>query len=74
MVTVQSFQVIGDMLYKHTGGKMAEIKVGAVVQLKAGGPKMTVSLVSKAMGGTTPQAWCDWFEGMKKMDGNFPLT
>ena len=54
---------------------MAEIKAGDVVQLKSGGPKMTVSQVGKAsMGGEMLRAWCDWFEGTKKMDGNFPLT
>ena len=53
---------------------MAEIKAGDVVQLKSGGPQMTVSLVSTAMGGTTLKAWCDWFEGTKKMQGDFPLT
>jgi uncharacterized protein YodC (DUF2158 family) len=53
---------------------MAEIKAGDVVQLKSGGPKMTVSLVGTTMGGTTLQAWCDWFEGTKKMEGSFPLT
>jgi uncharacterized protein YodC (DUF2158 family) len=51
-----------------------EIKVGEVVQLKSGGPKMTVSQIGKTMGGTVDHAWCDWFEGTKKMDGTFPLT
>jgi len=53
---------------------MAEIKEGNVVQLKSGGPKMTVSQVGTTMGSETLKAWCDWFEGTKKMDGNFPLT
>lgn len=53
---------------------MAEIKAGDVVQLKSGGPRMTVSTVSTTMGGTTLHAWCDWFEGTKKMEGHFPLT
>ncbi len=53
---------------------MDEIKVGDVVELKSGGPKMTVSQVSTTMGSTTLKAWCDWFEGTKKMQGSFPLT
>ncbi len=53
---------------------MAEIKAGDIVQLKSGGPKMTVSTVSTPMGGTTLHAWCDWFEGTKKVQGSFPLT
>jgi uncharacterized protein YodC (DUF2158 family) len=51
-----------------------EIKVGDIVQLKSGGPEMTVSEIGEAYyGGTTLHAWCDWFEGTKKMHGNFPL-
>jgi uncharacterized protein YodC (DUF2158 family) len=54
---------------------MNEIKVGDVVQLKSGGPKMTVSQTGNtAFGDTVVHAWCDWFEGNKKMDGVFPLT
>lgn len=53
---------------------MSEIKVGDIVQLKSGGPKMTVSTVSTTMGGTVLHAWCNWFEGAKKIDGHFPLT
>lgn len=51
----------------------AEIKPGDVVQPKSGGPKMTVSLVDKDGMGTL-SAWCDWFEGSKKMEGVFPVT
>lgn len=37
----------------------AEIKAGNVVQLKSGGPLMTVEQVGDHMG--TIKAWCDWF-------------
>lgn len=54
---------------------MSEIKVGDVVELKSGSPKMTVSLVGRAsLGGEVIHAWCDWFEGPKKISDNFPLT
>lgn len=54
---------------------MSEITAGDVVQLKSGGPKMTVSHVGRAhLGGDVLHAWCDWFEGTKKMEANFPLT
>jgi uncharacterized protein YodC (DUF2158 family) len=53
---------------------MSEIKAGDIVQLKSGGPKMTVSQVGTSMGGSALKAWCDWFEGTKQMEGNFPLT
>lgn len=60
-----------------------EIKVGDVVQLKSGGPKMTVSQVArtaKFAGDTSGpmSAWCDWFVAdrapWKKEKGTFPLT
>ena len=53
-----------------------EIKPGSVVQLKSGGPKMTVSQVADYMG--TQSAWCEWFVQDKapwKQDKNtFALT
>ena len=55
---------------------MAEIKAGDTVELKAGGPKMTVEKVGEVDGVTT--VWCQWFEeakGPKKsMTGAFPLS
>ena len=51
-----------------------EIKAGDIVQLKSGGPKMTVSKIGNTLGGTVPHAWCDWFESSKKVDSYFPLT
>lgn len=36
-----------------------EIKRGSVVQLKSGGPPMTVSQVGEIYG--EPHVWCDWF-------------
>ena len=48
------------------------IVVGDSVQLKSGGPKMTVAEIKPWNGVMT--AWCDWFEGSKKMSDSFPLT
>jgi len=53
---------------------MAEIKEGDVVELKSGGLQMTVSHIGITYGRTALRAWCDWFEGTEKMEGNFPLT
>ena len=58
---------------------MADIKAGSIVQLKSGGPKMTVSQVGvPAMTGTEDHAWCDWFvqdkAPWKKDKGVFPIT
>jgi len=47
-----------------------EFKIGDVVQLKSGGPKMTVTLVADDYG--TPMVWCIWFVGTKEQTGKFP--
>lgn len=47
---------------------MAEkFKIGDIVQLKSGGPKMTVT---KVLGGVVHTAW---FSGSKKEAGAFPF-
>jgi uncharacterized protein YodC (DUF2158 family) len=57
---------------------MDEIKAGSVVQLKSGGPRMTVSEVGQAQFEERLSAWCDWFvqdkAPWKKENGVFPLT
>lgn len=40
---------------------MSDFKIGDTVQLKSGGPVMTVSNIGKDMG-DTPTVWVDWFE------------
>jgi uncharacterized protein YodC (DUF2158 family) len=47
------------------------IKLGDVVQLKSGGPKMTATEVGND-GLGTPTVWCVWFEGNKRIEGTFP--
>lgn len=53
-----------------------EIKEGAIVQLKSGGPKMTARWVSEELG--TMTANCDWFvqdkAPWKKENASFPVT
>lgn len=49
-----------------------QFKTGDVVQLKSGGPKMTVSQAGKAAMTGKLSVWCDWFDGTKKMEGTFP--
>ncbi|EHH07540.1 hypothetical protein ATCR1_06726 [Agrobacterium tumefaciens CCNWGS0286] len=55
-----------------------EIAVGDVVQLKSGGPKMTVSNIDEYGYEDRLSAACDWFTvdkaPWKKEDGVFPLT
>jgi uncharacterized protein YodC (DUF2158 family) len=49
-----------------------EIKAGDVVQLKSGGPKMTVDEVGVNNG--VMKAWCVWFKDDKKDHGTFPIS
>lgn len=49
-----------------------QFKAGDVVQLKSGGPKMTVSYVREWQG--QMEANCDWFEGTTNHSGSFPVT
>jgi uncharacterized protein YodC (DUF2158 family) len=51
-----------------------EFNVGDVVQLKSGGPKMTIEYIGPhRMGGTESQALCVWFEGTNKKNDWFKL-
>ncbi len=47
-----------------------EFKAGDVVQLKSGGPKMTITSVGEYYG--TPMIYCMWFDGPKEQSGKFP--
>jgi uncharacterized protein YodC (DUF2158 family) len=47
------------------------IRVGDVVQLKSGGPKMTVTTLDQR--GNRVVAICTWFEGAKHTHGTFAL-
>ena len=55
---------------------MADITIGSTVQLKSGGPIMTVEDIGqKASNPDGPEcAWCQWFEKTKLHDGVFALT
>ena len=49
----------------------AEFKTGDVVQLKSGGPKMTVTGYSST--GGRAEVYCTWFAGAKSDGGFFPV-
>jgi uncharacterized protein YodC (DUF2158 family) len=57
-------------------GGADEIKAGDIVQLKSGGPRMTVNWAEDDYG--TKKANCDWFVQDKapwrKENGSFPVT
>lgn len=48
-----------------------KFKPGDLVQLKAGGPKMVVELVSTGYGTTSTSYYCTWFSGAKHNHQNF---
>jgi len=48
---------------------MEELEVGDIVQLKSGGPKMTVDEVER--GGDPDRILCRWFAGSKHEHGAF---
>ncbi|MDQ0248093.1 uncharacterized protein YodC (DUF2158 family) [Sphingomonas kyeonggiensis] len=52
----------------------AEIGIGSTVQLKSGGPVMTVENIGQRSSGGPLHAWCQWFEKNKLETGVFPLT
>ncbi len=45
-------------------------ELGDVVQLKSGGPVMTVTALSE---GTKKMAQCTWFSNNKESSGNYPV-
>jgi uncharacterized protein YodC (DUF2158 family) len=47
-------------------------KIGDLVQLKSGGPIMTVREVANIDG--VAKAWCDWFDGKKENRADYPLA
>jgi uncharacterized protein YodC (DUF2158 family) len=47
-----------------------EFKVGDVVQLKSGSPKMTVTYAGDEYG--SPIVYCTWFVGVKESTGKYP--
>jgi len=49
-----------------------KIKAGDVVELKSGGPEMTVDSIGDHQG--IESAFCTWFDGNKKYSAAFPLT
>jgi uncharacterized protein YodC (DUF2158 family) len=51
-----------------------QLKAGDVVQLKSGGPKMTVDTIGKfGMGASRDQAKCVWFDGLSRKESLFEL-
>jgi uncharacterized protein YodC (DUF2158 family) len=50
-----------------------QIKLGDVVQLKSGGPGMTVERLYRSTSGEE-KAECLWFDGTQPKSGQFALT
>ena len=45
---------------------------GAIVQLKSGGPQMTVTSIGKPLYKDGIYVWTTWFVGNKNEEGTFP--
>lgn len=52
---------------------MADLKSGDVVQLKSGGPLMTIDEIGKFGYDDRDKAKCIWFDGKKKYEELFTL-
>jgi uncharacterized protein YodC (DUF2158 family) len=50
-----------------------QFKAGDVVQLKSGGPEMTVTDVGIEEFSKKMMVWCMWFEKTKQLSGSFPV-
>jgi uncharacterized protein YodC (DUF2158 family) len=48
---------------------MEDLKLGDTVQLKSGGPVMTLGKETGERG----TYWCNWFNGAELKEGGFPL-
>jgi uncharacterized protein YodC (DUF2158 family) len=58
-------------------GSSNELKMGDVVMLKSGGPKMTIANISEPRPGPVPPAkWvrCIWFDGSNIYEYSFDST
>lgn len=52
-----------------------QLAVGDVVELKSGGPQMTIENIGKyGMAATHDQAKCVWFDGKKRVSELFELA
>lgn len=55
------------------GINMSELKIGDVVQLKSGGPLMTIDSIGELSGAQA--AWVSWFDKThNEKSGSYPLT
>lgn len=52
---------------------MAGLKRGAVVELRSGGPEMTIEKIGTRHGSPERYAWCQWFDKMRLRHGTFPV-
>lgn len=65
----------GGSCLRYAESKMAEeLKVGDVVELKSGGPPMTIEDIGRYNYSDVPAAKCVWFEGKKRHEDVFQIA
>ncbi|PHQ67626.1 MAG: DUF2158 domain-containing protein [Robiginitomaculum sp.] len=54
---------------------MSNFKVGDIVKLKSGGPKMTIDNIDLGPMEDTETAWVSWFDNtLNPQSGSYPIT
>jgi len=56
---------------KQMNGGNGGFEIGDMVELKSGGPSMTIERFDTI--GGQPSAWCTWFVGGQRTDADFAL-
>jgi len=51
----------------------AKFKAGDIIELKSGGPKMTVEEVTEGRGNNPDGLWAVWFAGAKRERAHFNI-
>jgi uncharacterized protein YodC (DUF2158 family) len=69
--SASSHDALTSLFQEEIGMEAKVFKTGDVVQLKSGGPKMTVKqYTARDTGGSIVR--CQWFEGGKHQEASFP--
>jgi uncharacterized protein YodC (DUF2158 family) len=74
-VATAVIETMQDFAVAYPKAMDAEIETGSVVELKSGGPRMTVSTLRGSHGNPPTSATCNWFDnGDELRGGEFTLS